>query len=217
MLQVVARGGGLGKTVRCAWIAVGFRRIVPGAGEGGVRPVSPAAKGPARLRRSSPGSCSRRPSAFPRHGFSDRARHWPGQRRRHRHLPPLPRRRAVFRSRRSRWYCRESLSTRRLLALAIASHRRPRADRPRSLVLAPTLAPAGDRPMTAMMDSCSRTPTRMGRSPVPAMTSPWQTISRPRTPKAFSTPRRFAGAGRERRSSRRRRKRLGMFPNRFGI
>ena len=194
------QGGGLGKLVRLAWISAGFHGIVPGAGEGAVRPVFPAAKGPARLKRLSPGNCSRRQSAFPRHLFLDRARHWQGRCRRHRHLPSLSRRRAGFLSRRSRWFCRDRRTARHRWALAIAPRRRPWADRPLSIrafrqVLAKGLAPAGDRVMAPMAGWCLRARNQMRNRKAAVLINPRQTTFHRRTPTASSTPRRSAGAG----------------------
>jgi hypothetical protein len=216
MLPVVARGGRIGKLERHAWISAGVRAIAPGAGEGGVRPVFPAAKGPARLKRSSTGNCSRRQSAFPRHLFLDRARHWLGRCRRHRHLPPLSRRRVGFRSRRSFSFLPERRMARHRWALAIAPRRRSWADRPLSIrafrqVLAKGLAPAGDRVMAPMTGWCSRARNQMRNRKAAVLTNPRQTTFHRRTPTASSTPMHFAGACRERKIFRQRRKRLQSF------
>ena len=222
MLPVVARGGRIGKLVRLAWISAGVREIAPRAGEGGVRPVFLVVKGPARLKRSSTGNCSRRQSAFPRHLFLDRARHWLGRCRRHRHLPPLFRRRAGFRSRRSLSFLPERRMARLFWALGIAPRRCPRADRPLSIwvfrySISKWLAPAGRQEMTPMAGWYSRAQNQMGNRKAAVLINPRQTTYRRRTPTASSTPMHFAGACRERKSSWRRGKRSGMFPNRFGI
>ena len=191
--------GGLGKLVRQAWTSAGFRGIVPGAGEGGVRPVFPAVKGPARLKRSSPGNCSRRQSAFLRHLFSDRARHWQGRCRRHRHFPPLSRRRAGFRSRRSLSFLPERRMARLLWALGIAPRRCPRADRRLSIwvfrySITKWLAPAGRQEMTPMAGLYPRAQNQMGNRKGAVPINPRQTTFHCRTPTASSTPRLCAGA-----------------------
>ena len=205
------QGGGLGKLVRQAWISAGAREIAPGAGEGAVRPVFSSAEALARLKRSRPGNCSRRQLAFPRHLFSDRARHWLGRCRRHRHLPPLSRRRAGFLSRRSLSFLPERRAARHRWALAIAPRRRPWADRPLSirayrLLLAQGLASAGDRVMAPMAGWCSRAQNQMGNRKAAVLINPRQTTSRRRTPTASSTPRRCFGAASVRKSSEQRKK-----------
>lgn len=197
-------------------------RFLDSVGRKGLASAAWGGMFPARLKRSSPGNCSRRQSAFLRHLFSDRARHWQGRCRRHRHFPPLSRRRAGFRSRRSLSFLPERRMARHRWALAIAPRRRSWADRPLSIrafrqVLAKGLAPAGDRVMAPMAGWCSRARNQMRNRKAAVLINPRQTTFHRRTPTASSTPMHFAGACRERKSSRRQRKRLGMFPNRFGI